>query len=137
MPMTPLATVITKVYGRKASTIGTLIITGVTMIILFLLPGGTWLSTICGIIGVLSSFVNFCVIYLYVVEFYPTPIRNMGFSLSSSSSKLGAMLAPFVANLQPLWIPSLIFAVLPFIAAVICLLLPETKGRKLRDTVDE
>lgn len=47
------------------------------------------------------------------------------------------MLAPFVANLQSRWISSLIFTALPFIAAVICLLLPETKERKLRDTVGE
>ena len=135
--MSPFTTVIAKVYGRRVATMGSSISTGLTMIILLFIPSGTWISTIFGIIGVLSSFVNFCAVYLYVVELYPTPIRNMGFSLSSSSSKIGAMVAPFLATLQPRWVASLIFAVLPFIAAVICLLLPETKGRKLRDTVDE
>lgn len=135
--MSPLTTVIAKVYGRKAATMGSFITIGVMMIILLCLQSGTWVSSLFGIIGVLAAFVNFCAVYLYVIELYPTSIRNMGFSLSSSSSKIGAMLAPFLATLQPRWVPSLIFAVLPFIAAVICLLLPETKGRKLRDTVDE
>ncbi|PZC71534.1 hypothetical protein B5X24_HaOG213178 [Helicoverpa armigera] len=137
IPTAPLATVITKVYGRKASTICSYMMIGVSMVILIFLPNGTWVSTIFGMIGVMCSCLNFCVIYLYVIELYPTAIRNMGFSLSSSGSKLGAMVAPFLASIQPRWIASLIFAILPFIAAAICLLLPETKGRKLRDTVDE
>ncbi|KAJ8733088.1 hypothetical protein PYW08_001386 [Mythimna loreyi] len=137
MPLSPLVTVIVNVYGRRASTIGSLVIIGVAMVVLLMIPRGLWVSALLGVIGVLAAFVDFCIIYLYAVELYPTPLRNMGFSLSSSSSKFGAMIAPFVANIHPRWISSLIFAVLPFIAAVICLLLPETKGRKLRDTVDK
>lgn len=61
----------------------------------------------------------------------------MGFSISAAGSKLGATLAPFVASLRPRWAASLVFATLPMIAALVCLLLPETKGQRLRDTVEE
>lgn len=64
-------------------------------------------------------------------------MRNMGFSISAAGSKLGATVAPFVATLKPQWIASIIFATLPIIAAVICVLLPETKGKKLSDTIEK
>lgn len=135
--MAPIAGVITKFFRRKTSVIGSYLSVGVTMIILLCVPKGSWIASMFGVIGVCFAFVNFAIMYLYVTELYPTPIRNMGFSLSSSGSKIGAMVAPFVANLNSTWIASLIFAVLPFVAVAICILLPETKGSKLRDTVDE
>ncbi|CAH0605681.1 unnamed protein product [Chrysodeixis includens] len=137
IPMAPMAAVITKVFKRKTAVIGTYVSIGVTMIILVCVPKGSWVASMFGVIGVCFAFINFSIMYLYVTELYPTPIRNMGFSLSSSGSKIGAMVAPFVANMNSTWIASVIFAVLPVMAVAICTFLPETKGSKLRDTVDE
>lgn len=136
-PGSPIAMVVAKYFGRKCSAIGSFVTIGVSMIALIFIPEGTLGSTIVGGLGGLAATVVFAVVYLLVIEMYPTPIRNMGFSLSSAGSKLGAMVAPFVVNLKPRWVASSIFAVLPFLAVLFCLILPETKGRKLKDTVDE
>lgn len=137
IPLAPLTSLITKVFGRRASAIATYIIAGASMVCLVFIPASTWVSTMFGFIGVASAFLNFCVLYIFVTELYPTPMRNMGFSISAAGSKLGATVAPFVATLKPQWIASIIFATLPIIAAVICVLLPETKGKKLSDTIEK
>ncbi|CAB3239596.1 unnamed protein product [Arctia plantaginis] len=137
IPLAPLTSLITRVFGRRASAIGTYIIAGASMICLIFIPAGTWVSTMLGFIGVAAAFLNFCVLYIFVTELYPTPMRNMGFSISAAGSKFGATVAPFVATLKPQWIASTIFAILPIMAAVICFLLPETKGKKLSDTVEK
>lgn len=89
-----------------------------------------------GVIGFSATFTTFAVLYVYTSELFPTPLRNMSYGLSSMGSKLGAMVAPFIAVLSPHWVPSVIFAVVPFIAAVFCTMLPETKGKTLKDYVD-
>lgn len=125
-----------KVLGRKSSTIGTLGITGLTMFLLIFVPLDHWSATALGVAGMSASSMTFNVIYVYTSELYPTEIRNMAFGLGTAGAKVGAIVAPFVATLSPHWIPSIIFATLPVIAACICFVLPETKGKKLQDHLD-
>lgn len=55
------------------------------------------------------------------------------------SMRIGSMVAPFVANLDTsiAWLPSFIFGVIPLFAALVVLLLPETKGLALPDNIKE
>ncbi|KAJ8733083.1 hypothetical protein PYW08_001381 [Mythimna loreyi] len=135
IPTCPLAMMLNKTFGRKASIVGTFFVIGVTMIILMFVPPGHTGCTILGIIGFAATCTTFGVLCVYVSELFPTPLRTMAYGLSSAGAKIGAMVAPFIATIDPHWIPSLIFAVLPFIASVFCVLLPETKGRQLQDTM--
>ncbi|XP_061570234.1 putative transporter SVOPL [Cololabis saira] len=78
---------------------------------------------------------NFTVVYIYTAEVYPTVARSLGMGFCTSFSRIGGMIAPFMA--QVLMSQSVILAVTPF--AVTCLicalgsfLLPiETRGRAL------
>lgn len=112
-----------------------MIATGLCMIILTFTTKGHITTTIVGIIGMSGATVSFAVIYVYVSELFPTPIRNMAYGMSSAGAKVGAMVAPFIANASPQWIPSVIFAIFPIAAGISCLALPETKGQGLKDSI--
>ncbi|XP_063360690.1 organic cation transporter protein-like [Cydia amplana] len=128
-----IATWLNKVYGRKATIISNLSITGLTMFLLIFASPDHWAALTLGIVGLWAVTITFNILYVYVSELFPTPLRNMGYGVSSSGAKIGAMVAPFIANLSPHWIPSLIFSVLSFLGAGVCCALPETKGRALED----
>lgn len=78
---------------------------------------------------------NFNVVYIYTAEVYPTVARSLGMGFCTSFSRIGGMIAPFIA--QVLMSQSVISALIPFaVATVVCaagnFLLPiETKGRSL------
>ncbi|KAM9846182.1 putative transporter SVOPL isoform 2-T2 [Aulostomus maculatus] len=78
---------------------------------------------------------NFNVVYIYTAEVYPTVARSLGMGFATSFSRIGGMIAPFIA--QVLMSQSMILALSPFaVACLLCalgnLLLPiETKGRAL------
>ncbi|XP_070848735.1 putative transporter SVOPL [Chaetodon trifascialis] len=78
---------------------------------------------------------NFNVVYIYTAEVYPTAARSLGMGFCTSFSRIGGMIAPFIA--QVLMSQSVIRALSPFaVACVVCalgnFLLPiETRGRAL------
>lgn len=83
--------------------------------------------------------ISFSTVYLYAGELFPTVVRNSGVGLSSTVARLGSMVAPFVATLRHTspWLPPLIFGVVPLIGAVLCIVLPDTRGKRLPDTLEE
>ncbi|XP_056444042.1 putative transporter SVOPL isoform X1 [Gadus chalcogrammus] len=78
---------------------------------------------------------NFNVVYIYTAEVYPTVARSLGMGFCTSFSRIGGMIAPFIA--QVLMSRSVMYAMCPFaVASIVCslgnFLLPiETKGRAL------
>lgn len=83
--------------------------------------------------------ISFATVYLYAGELFPTVVRNSGVGLSSTVARIGSMVAPFVATLShtSAWLPPLAFGIVPLIGAGLCMLLPDTRGRKLPDTLEE
>lgn len=90
--------------------------------------------------GVAKFFINmsFSSIYVYSSELFPTVVRNVGMGTSSAVGRIGSMSAPYIVWLMRIHIllPYSIVAVLAFICAALCFLLPETKDAATLETMD-
>eukprot|EP00116_Pleurobrachia_bachei_P007435 sb/3467697/ len=79
------------------------------------------------------------VIYLYSSEMYPTKIRSLGSGIGSASARVAALLAPFISDaltLSPV-IPYIAVGVVGFLCTVAFILVPETGGKDLPQTLSE
>lgn len=69
----------------------------------------------------------------------PTLIRSGGVGTFSTFSRFGALLAPFVPLLKRYYhfLPLFVFGMFAFISGLLAIVLPETLGQKLPDTIQE
>ena len=91
------------------------------------------------LIGKFSSSIVFLTVYLYTTEIYPTNVRAMGMALTATMARIGGFLAPYIAGLgvRNSSLPFLIFGGSAIIGGIASVLLPETKGSQLPDTIDD
>ncbi|XP_003220906.3 putative transporter SVOPL [Anolis carolinensis] len=121
--------------GRRLSLAITL---GCTAVFLLLLNICTSNVGLIGFLFMLRAFVaaNFNTIYIYTAEVYPTPMRALGLGISGSLCRIGAMTAPFIAQvlMNASFLGALcLFASVCVVGAISAFTLPiETKGRALQ-----
>ncbi|XP_039999213.1 putative transporter SVOPL isoform X2 [Xiphias gladius] len=132
--LVPVNICLLNVFGRKMS----LTVLQLLAAILFMMVNiCTTMFGFTALLFLLRSLVsmNFNVVYIYTAEVYPTVARSLGMGFCTSFSRIGGVIAPFIA--QVLMSQSVILALSPFaVACVVCalgsFLLPiETKGRGL------
>ncbi|KAL9979756.1 hypothetical protein ACROYT_G017465 [Oculina patagonica] len=83
--------------------------------------------------------ISFDGVYIYSAELFPTVVRNVGMSTSTSCARLGSFLSPYViflGRVHPL-LPYGIMGVMAFFAALLCLLLPETRFKPTLENIDQ
>uniref|UniRef100_A0A3P8UGA2 SVOP-like n=1 Tax=Amphiprion percula TaxID=161767 RepID=A0A3P8UGA2_AMPPE len=132
--LVPLNIGLLNVFGRKMS----LTVLQLMAAIFFMLVNiCTTMFGFTVLLFLLRSLVsmNFNVVYIYTAEVYPTAARSLGMGFCTSFSRIGGMIAPFIA--QVLMSRSVFLALSPFsVACLLCalgnFLLPiETRGRAL------
>ncbi|KAK7476015.1 hypothetical protein BaRGS_00032722 [Batillaria attramentaria] len=72
-------------------------------------------------------------------ELYPTVIRNLGYGASNTVSRIGGALAPFLLNMdtsEDVVRGYIVVGVLMAVSGLACLLLRETKGQGLQDSME-
>lgn len=82
----------------------------------------------------------YSIVILYTSELFPTTTRNSAVGSSSAMSHVGSVASPYVADLLGAiswWAPSTLCGFCALLSGLLCLMLPETRGRALADTVDE
>ncbi|XP_072512619.1 solute carrier family 22 member 2 [Salminus brasiliensis] len=127
--------------GRRLPFAAANIVSGAACFITAFIPESMlWLKTTVACIGRLGITMAFEMVVFVNTELYPTFIRNLGVSVCSTLCDVGGIIAPFLLyRLAVIWLelPLIIFGVLAFIAGGLVLLLPETKGVPLPETIDD
>ncbi|KAM5167340.1 solute carrier family 22 member 3 isoform 2-T2 [Callospermophilus lateralis] len=128
-------------FGRRLPFAASNVVAGVACLVTAFLPEGTaWLRTTVATLGRLGITMAFEIVYLVNSELYPTTLRNFGVSLCSGLCDFGGIIAPFLLfRLAAVWLelPLIIFGVLASVCGGLVMLLPETKGIALPETVDD
>ena len=122
------------VFGRKIGTIVSSAIAGSFYIMAGLLTANWPLSTI--ILLMLSRFfltMAYNIQFLYSTEVCPTVVRCRAYAIMTSLGAIGALVSPQFIALQKFHqsLPLLSFGMATFIVAAISIFLPESKGRKM------
>ncbi|XP_070705002.1 solute carrier family 22 member 2-like [Pempheris klunzingeri] len=127
--------------GRRLPFATANIVAGASCIITAFIPDSMfWFKTVVACIGRLGITMTFEMVVFVNTELYPTFVRNLGVSVCSSVCDVGGIIAPFLLyRLAVIWLelPLIIFGAVAFIAGGLVLLLPETKGAPLPDTIDD
>ncbi|KAK3606532.1 hypothetical protein CHS0354_041491 [Potamilus streckersoni] len=100
----------------------------------------SWAVTAFAIAGKFGMGGVFCVIAMYTSELYPTVIRNIGMGSCSFCTRLGGVIAPQVLLINQFAnkaVPLILFGVVTLLGGILTMLLPETRDRKLPDTVED
>ncbi|KAI3364466.1 hypothetical protein L3Q82_011258 [Scortum barcoo] len=127
--------------GRRLPFASANIVAGAACFITAFIPDSMiWFKTVVACIGRLGITMAFEMVVFVNTELYPTFVRNLGVSVCSTLCDVGGIVAPFLLyRLAVIWLelPLIIFGSLAFIAGGLVLLLPETRGVPLPDTIDD
>ncbi|KAM9839910.1 solute carrier family 22 member 2 [Aulostomus maculatus] len=127
--------------GRRLPFAAANIVAGASCFITAFIPDSLlWLKTVVACVGRLGITMAFEMVVFVNTELYPTFVRNLGVSVCSTLCDVGGIVAPFLLyRLAVIWLelPLIIFGSLAFLAGGLVLLLPETRGVPLPDTIDD
>ncbi|XP_041456544.1 synaptic vesicle 2-related protein-like isoform X1 [Lytechinus variegatus] len=121
--------------GRKITMGLEMLVAGVFTFLLLLCIGGLpQLVFIFVIRGLISG--AYQALYVYTPEIFPTHVRSVAMGTCVASSRLGAVLTPFVAQIlvkQSLVMAVCVYGSFTILASIVSIILPiETKGRILK-----
>ncbi|XP_061193507.1 organic cation transporter protein-like isoform X1 [Saccostrea echinata] len=101
-------------------------------------------TVILAMIGKIGAAAAFAVIYVWSAELYPTVVRNVAMGASSSCARIGGMVSPYVADLSLIVdghfgqaLPLVVFGGASILAGLLSLILPETLGANLPETIQD
>lgn len=129
-----------KYIGRKPTLIVSNLIIGVCMVAFIFVPEKqSEMKVALASLAVFGAATSFPTVYLYGGEIFPTVARNSGMGFASMVARVGGMLTAFSSSLAAYgeWVPPSIFATFSLLAVVLTLLLPETKGEPLPETLED
>ncbi|XP_039273257.2 organic cation transporter protein-like [Styela clava] len=123
-------------FGRRLSGSVAQLSAGMLCIILPFVPGA---MLPIAILGKFAIAVGFSATYIHTNEIYPTSVRTMGLCACNLMARVGGVLSPIIAMSGEVmtFLPYIIFGIISTIAGGLCLTLPETKGKKLPQTIED
>ncbi|XP_033740113.1 organic cation transporter protein-like [Pecten maximus] len=99
---------------------------------------------ILAMIGKFAVSTGFNTLYLFSAELYPTVVRNAGMGASCCASRIGGIVAPYIADSSAFIggmvgkvFPVAVFGVMSILAGLSSLYLPETLDMALPETIED
>ncbi|XP_054002072.1 organic cation transporter protein-like [Hylaeus anthracinus] len=141
IPAYLIPTPILMVVGRRVGAGALYIIAALCLLCILVIPtseSDTILTV--SLFGRFSASAAYGIVILYSSELFPTVCRNSAVGTNSAMSHVGSVAAPYVADLLGAlvwWGPTTLCGVLTLMAGLLCLTLPETRGRPMANTVEE
>lgn len=127
-------------YGRKIALSVSLIVCGMMCIVGGFIPEKvSWMQICLFLSGKMAITSSFTIVFVYSAEMIPTLIRSSIVGAFSTLARFFSLIAPFIPLLQSYFsfLPLLIFGSSAFIAGLLSLMLPETLGIKLPNSITE
>uniref|UniRef100_A0A3Q2DQA6 Solute carrier family 22 member 21 n=1 Tax=Cyprinodon variegatus TaxID=28743 RepID=A0A3Q2DQA6_CYPVA len=124
--------------SRRMSVFASLSSGGLFLLIIQLVPAHlVFLSITFEMMGKFAVTTAFSVAYAYTAELYPTVLRNTAFGACSMASRIGSIIAPFFIYLRTyyIYLPYILMGSLTTVAGLLSLLLPESFGMPLPETI--
>lgn len=141
LPATVIFLYISKSTGHRIALLIANVLAGLCLLLIIPVPAEMiWLSITFSMSGKFFNSASFAIVYIYSAEIFPTVVRNVGVGSSSTWARVGALVAPFIKQVADVTHPVVPLAVpgaLSIISGFLLLLLPETKNRKIPDTLEE
>ncbi|XP_061788961.1 solute carrier family 22 member 7-like isoform X1 [Nerophis lumbriciformis] len=140
VPAKLLIYVLINKIGRRKCLAGTLILTGSCIAINIILPKDLWhLRSAVAIIGKGLSEASFTTVFLYTTELFPTVLRQNGLGFTGFTSRVGVSVAPLILLMEEAWLllPQVVLGVGAVVFGLVAMLLPETLGARLPETIDD
>uniref|UniRef100_A0A096MAW1 Solute carrier family 22 member 21 n=1 Tax=Poecilia formosa TaxID=48698 RepID=A0A096MAW1_POEFO len=138
MPAYVLSWVMFRWCSRRLSVFSSLSSGGLFLLIIHLVPAHlTALSITFEMLGKFAVSTAFAVVYAYTAELYPTVLRNTAIGTCSTASRIGSIIAPYFIYLRTysVSLPYILMGSLTAVAGLLSLLLPESFGMPLPDTI--
>ncbi|XP_038053477.1 organic cation transporter protein-like [Patiria miniata] len=125
-------------FGRRLTMVALYVAGGVACLITIFLPLGAARAAVA-MVGKFAITAVFNHVYIYACELFPTVIRSTGIGACSMVARVSGILCPFIVILGKHWVPLplLVFGTCSVIAGILSLMLPETLGRNLPNTIAE
>ncbi|XP_062981496.1 solute carrier family 22 member 2-like [Elgaria multicarinata webbii] len=127
--------------GRRYPWAAANLMAGIACLVTALVPEDLyWLKMTAACLGRMGITMCYEMICLVNAELYPTFLRNLGVLVCSSMCDIGGIITPFIVyRLADTWheLPLVVFAVVGLIDGGLVLLLPETKGKTLPETIED
>ncbi|KAK7072771.1 hypothetical protein SK128_009599 [Halocaridina rubra] len=126
--------------GRKGTLSFVLLLGGIACFVSGFIPEDiNWLIITLSLVGKFGIAAAFAIVYVYSAEIFPTEYRSVGIGACSMCARVGGILAPFIASTADIYtpLPLLIFGALSIASGCLVILLPETVGCNLPQTLQE
>lgn len=128
---------LTKIIGRKFTLAAANVITGIPCFVMMSIsPIYTWINVFLSSFSIFGSTMYFFASHIYVMEIFPTTLRASALGLTLYLYTIGMITSKLILQLSLAHV-YLIIGLLSILAAVLSLLLPETRYFKLPDTLED
>lgn len=138
VPFIVLITIAMDKIGRRVPLVSFMIGAAVCCLISAFASHGT-IKVAVSVLGKGCIAASFALIYFFTSEIYPTAVRSSGLGICSTIGRLGGFLAPYVVDMNFMGdnTPVAICGAIALVSGILALDLPETKGKKLPETIND